>query len=73
MFLINIEYSYVQNVVCLSWQILRIIYTNVKIVKIIKTGSITDLIRHIKGAIALVKGSYLIPLDKKKETIKIKY
>ena len=44
-----------------------------EIAKIIKTGSITDLIRHIKGAVALVKGSYLIPLNKKKETIKIKY
>ena len=52
---------------------LRPSYIFRRIVKIIKTGSITDLIRHIKGAIALVKGSYLIPLDKKKETIKIKY
>ena len=52
---------------------LRPSYILRRIAKIIKTGSITDLMRHIKGAIALVKGSYLIPISKKKETIKIKY
>ena len=38
--------------------------------RILKTRSLSDLIRYIKGAIALVKGSYLISLGKKKETIK---
>ena len=38
--------------------------------RVLKTRSLSDLIRYIKGAIALVKGSYLIPLGKKKETIK---
>jgi len=38
--------------------------------RILKTRSLSDLIRYIKGAIALVKGNYLISFGKKKETIK---
>ena len=38
--------------------------------RILKTRNLLDLVRNIKGAIALVKGSYLVPFGKKKETIK---
>ena len=34
--------------------------------KIWKTRSFSDLVRYFKGAVALVKGSYIIPFGKKK-------